>query len=79
MMSGNGLPVPVAVGTIYFGAIGIGILTYVVSGVDPKAAWVLAGLIGATLVVGGGFLLTVPVYMEGSNGGTSIPESCRDG
>jgi len=50
-----------------------------VSGVDPKAAWVLAGLIGATLVVGGGFLLTVPVYMEGSNGGTSIPESCRDG
>ena len=79
MMSGNGLPVPVAVGTIYFGAIGIGILTYVVSGVDPTSAWVLAGLIGATLIVGGGFLLTVTVYPEGSDSSRSIAESCRDG
>ncbi len=73
-----GLPVPVAVGTIYLGAIGIGILTYVISDVDPKAAWVLAGLIGATLVVGGGFLLTVPVHMEGANGGPSVAENYLD-
>ena len=79
MMSGNGLPVPVAVGTIYFGAIGIGILTYVVSSVDPTSAWVLAGLIGATLIVVGGVLLTVTVYPENSGSGPSIPESCRDG
>jgi UDP-GlcNAc:undecaprenyl-phosphate/decaprenyl-phosphate GlcNAc-1-phosphate transferase len=70
-----GLPVPVAVGTIYLGAIGIGILTYVVSGVDPKAAWVLAGMIVGTLIVGGGFLLTITVYPEGSGSGTSIAEN----
>ena len=73
-----GLPVPIAVGTIYLGAIGIGILTYVVSGVDPKTAWVLAGLISATLVVVGGFLLTVPVHMEGANGGPSVAENYLD-
>jgi UDP-GlcNAc:undecaprenyl-phosphate GlcNAc-1-phosphate transferase len=73
-----GLPVPVAVSTIYFGAIGIGILTYVVSNVDPASAWVLAGMIGATLVVGGGFLLTVPVYPEGSGSGRSIAENYLD-
>ncbi len=73
-----GLPVSVAVGTVYLGAIGIGILTYVVSGVDSTSAWVLAGLIGVTLVVGGGFLLTVPVYPEGSGSGPSIAENYLD-
>ncbi len=57
-----GLPVPIAVGTIYLGAIGIGILTYVVSGTDPRSAWVLTTMIGATLTAVGGYLLTVPVY-----------------
>jgi hypothetical protein len=54
--------VPIAVGTIYLGAIGIGILTYVVSGTDPRSAWVLTTMIGATLTAVGGYLLTVPVY-----------------
>ena len=74
-----GLPVPVAVSTIYLGAIGIGILAYVISSVDPTSAWVLAGMVGATLAVGGGFLLTVPVYMEGSNGRPSIAEHSPEG
>ena len=74
-----GLSVPVAVGTIYSGTIGIGILTYVVSGVDPRSAWVLAGMIGATLALGGGFLLTVSVYMEDSTGGPSTVKGSRDG
>jgi UDP-GlcNAc:undecaprenyl-phosphate GlcNAc-1-phosphate transferase len=73
-----GLPVPVAVGTIYFGAISIGILTYVVSSVDPASAWVLAGMIGATLAIGGGFLLTVTVYPKGSDSGPSIAENYLD-
>ena len=56
-----GLPVPSAVGIIHLGAVGIGVLTYVVSGSDPTSAWLLAGMIGVTLVVIGGVLLRVPV------------------
>jgi UDP-GlcNAc:undecaprenyl-phosphate/decaprenyl-phosphate GlcNAc-1-phosphate transferase len=63
-----GLPVPIAVGTIYFGAIGIGILTYVVSGVDPRSAWILTTMIGGTLTLVGGYLLTVPVNADRSDG-----------
>ena len=74
-----GLPVPVAVGTIYFGAIGIGILAYVISSVDTASAWVLAGMIGATLSVGGGFLLTVPVYGKTSNHCSIPAEQSRNG
>ena len=74
-----GLPVPVAVSFIYFGAIAIGALTYVISSVDPGSAWVLAGLIGVTLAIGGGFLLTVPVYAEASDSGPSSVEGSRDG
>ena len=74
-----GLPVPVAVSSIYFGAMGIGALTYVMSNVDPGSAWVLAGLISATLAIGGGFLLTVPVYAEASDSGPSSVEGSRDG
>ena len=73
-----GLPVPVAVGTIYMGAVGIGVLTYVMSDIDPISAWIIAGMIGATLAVGGGFLLTVPVYMEGSDSSKSVAENCLD-
>ncbi len=73
-----GLPVPFAVGTIYFGAISIGILTYVISSVDPASAWVLAGMIGATLAIGGGFLLTVTVYPKGSDSSQSIAENYLD-
>ena len=63
-----GLPVPIAVGTIYLGAAGIGLLTYVISSaVDPATAWVLIGLIGVTLFLTGVFLLTVPVYPEGDS------------
>ena len=73
-----GLPVPVAVGTIYFGAISIGILTYVISNVDPASAWVLAGMIVGTLIGVGGFLLTVPVYLEGSDSSKSVAENYLD-
>jgi UDP-GlcNAc:undecaprenyl-phosphate GlcNAc-1-phosphate transferase len=66
-----GLPVPIAVGTLYFGAICIGILTYVASGVDPRSAWLLAGLIAAALSLLGVFLLTVPVYEENPEVGRS--------
>ena len=47
--------------TIHLDAVGIGLLTYVVSGSDPTSAWVLAGLVGVTLVLVGGVLLRVPV------------------
>jgi UDP-GlcNAc:undecaprenyl-phosphate GlcNAc-1-phosphate transferase len=56
-----GLPVPYAVGSIYMGAIGIGVLTYVMSDIDSISAWIIAGTIGLTLTVVGGALLRVPV------------------
>ena len=62
-----GLPVPVAVGTIYFGAIGIGVLTYAINGTDTRTGVVLIGLILSTLLVAGGFLLTVGDYRENSS------------
>jgi UDP-GlcNAc:undecaprenyl-phosphate GlcNAc-1-phosphate transferase len=64
-----GLPVPVAVGAIYLGAIGVGILAFVVSRTDPVSAWALTGMISATLIISGGFLLTVTVYPAGTDGG----------
>ena len=75
-----GLPVPIAVGTIYLGATGIGLLTYVISGVvDPATAWVLIGLIGLTLFLTGVVLLTVPVYKEASDSDPSGDEGSKDG
>ena len=58
-----GLSVPAAVWTIYLGAIGVGILSFAISRLEPVSAFWLAGLVGAILTVVGGFLLTVPVYM----------------
>ena len=63
-----GLPVPIAVGTIYLGATGTGILTYVVSSAEPRSAWVLTTMIGISLTVLGGYLLTVPVNANESDG-----------
>jgi len=60
----SGLPVPVAVGLTYFASASIGVLCFVVSRVDPTSAWILAGLIGTTLVFGGVLLGMVPVYPE---------------
>ena len=74
-----GLSVPIAVGTIYFGAIIIGILAYVVSITDPTSAWVLTGMIGITLTISGGFLLTIRVYPDGSDDGQSSAKGSRDG
>ncbi len=74
-----GLAVPIAVGTIYFGATGIGILTYVVSGVDPRSAWVLTTMIGVTLAVVGGYLLTVPAYTEISSNNPRAVGDSRSG
>ena len=59
-----GLPVPIAVGTVLMGAAGIGVLTFVASGAGSRSAWILAGLIGATLITAGWVLLRVPVYRE---------------
>ena len=73
-----GLPVPIAVGTIYFGSVGVGILTYVVSGVDQRSAWVLATMIAATLTIGGCLLLTVPVYTEESSKHRSVGTDSRE-
>jgi UDP-GlcNAc:undecaprenyl-phosphate GlcNAc-1-phosphate transferase len=58
-----GLSVPAAVCTIYLGATGVGILSFAISRLEPVSALLLAGLVGATLTILGGFLLTVPVYM----------------
>jgi len=57
-----GLPVPVAVGTIYLGSVGLGVLAFAISDLDPTSAFLLAGLVIVTLTVVGGYLLTVPVY-----------------
>ena len=59
-----GLSVPAAVCTIYLGAIGVGILSFAISRLEPVSAFLLAGLVGATLTILGGFLLTVPVYTD---------------
>jgi UDP-GlcNAc:undecaprenyl-phosphate GlcNAc-1-phosphate transferase len=61
-----GLPIPIAVGTIYFGAIGIGVLTYTINGADARTGALLTGLIIFTLLAAGGFLLTVGVYPDDS-------------
>jgi UDP-GlcNAc:undecaprenyl-phosphate GlcNAc-1-phosphate transferase len=74
-----GLSVPIAVGTIYFGAIIIGVLAYVVSITDPTSAWVLIGMIGITLTISGGLLLTIRVYPDGSDDGQSSAKGSRDG
>jgi len=60
----SGLPVPVAVGSTYFASASIGVLCFVISRVDPTTAWILAGLIAITLVLGGALLAMVPVYPE---------------
>jgi UDP-GlcNAc:undecaprenyl-phosphate GlcNAc-1-phosphate transferase len=62
-----GLTVPIAVGTIYFGAIGIAVLTYTIHGADARTGALLISLILFTLLVTGGFLLTVDVYPDGSS------------
>ncbi len=59
-----GLPVPVAVGVIYFGAAVVGVHAFVISRIEPSAAWILGGGIGVTLVVGGFLLLKIPVYPD---------------
>ena len=59
-----GLPVPIAVGTIYCGAAGIGALAFVVSRTEPSSAWVLTSLIGMALFFLAVLLLIVPVYPE---------------
>ena len=75
---GLGLRVPVAVGVIYLAAIGVGVLAYVISNSEPTSAWVLIGLIVVTLVISGGFLLTVPVYPGDSQGGSSTAGDSRE-
>jgi UDP-GlcNAc:undecaprenyl-phosphate GlcNAc-1-phosphate transferase len=61
-----GLSVPVAVGSIYFGAIGIGVLSYAISGADTITGLVLISLIMVTLIAVGVFLLYMEVGSEDS-------------
>lgn len=61
-----GLSVPVAVGSIYFGAIGIGVLSYAISSSDTATGSVLIGLVMVTLIAAGVFLLYVEVGSEDS-------------
>ena len=56
-----GLSVPYAVGSIHAGAVGIGILTFVSSGTDPRSAWIIAGMVGLTLFGSGIVLLRGPI------------------
>ena len=63
-----GLSVPVAVGVIYFAAATLGVMAFVVSRIDATSAWIVAGLITVTMVVGGVLLLTVSVYPENNRG-----------
>ena len=59
---------PVAVGVIYFAAATLGVMAFVVSRIDATSAWIVAGLITVTMVVGGALLLTVSVYPENNRG-----------
>ena len=70
----SGMPVPVAVGATYAASAIIGVVCFVVSRVDPVSAWILALLVGTTLVVGGILLAFVPVYPESTRRHFSITE-----
>ena len=59
-----GLPVRVAVASVYSAAVSISVLALVASRVDQVSAWILAGLVGLILFVGGILLWFVPVYPE---------------
>jgi UDP-GlcNAc:undecaprenyl-phosphate GlcNAc-1-phosphate transferase len=59
-----GLPVPIAVGVIYFGGVSVGVHAFVLSRIDPSSAWILAILIGLTFHIGGLLLLKIPTYPE---------------
>lgn len=61
-----GLRVPVAVGVIYLGAAGIGVLSFVVGRIEPPSAWILTSLVGMALFFFAVVLLTIPVYSEDS-------------
>lgn len=67
-----GLPVPYAVGTIYLGAVSIGALAYVMSGIDSISAWILAGTIVLTLTALGGALLRVSVVYATAEAAGSV-------
>ncbi len=74
-----GLPVRVAVAGIHFASVSIGVIALVVSRVDRESAWILAGLVGSTLVLGGILLLMVPVYPESRSRHFAITEQPEDG
>lgn len=74
-----GLPVPVAVGSIYFGAASVGVQAYVISRVQPEPALILAGMVILTLLVGGALLLRVPVYPDSQGTLFAITRQDRPG
>jgi UDP-GlcNAc:undecaprenyl-phosphate GlcNAc-1-phosphate transferase len=59
-----GLPVPVAVSTLYATAISVGVVAFVLPRVDETSAWILTSLVAVLLLSGGVLMYGVPVYPE---------------
>jgi UDP-GlcNAc:undecaprenyl-phosphate GlcNAc-1-phosphate transferase len=74
-----GLPVPAVVVLTYVVSAGIGVLSFVVSRVDPVSARILTGLIISTLLLVAALLAMVPVYPESSRRHFEIGERPTDG
>ena len=74
-----GLPVPAVVVLTYIVSAGIGVLSFVISRVDPVSARILTGLIIFTLLLVAVLLAMVPVYPESSRRHFEIGERPTDG
>lgn len=74
-----GLPVPAVVVLTYMVSAGIGVLSFVISRVDPVSARILTGLIISTLLLVAALLAMVPVYPESSRRHFEIGERPTDG
>jgi UDP-GlcNAc:undecaprenyl-phosphate GlcNAc-1-phosphate transferase len=59
-----GLPVPVAVSTLYATAISVGVVAFVLPRVDETSAWILTSLVAVLLLSVGVLTYSVPVYPE---------------
>jgi UDP-GlcNAc:undecaprenyl-phosphate GlcNAc-1-phosphate transferase len=59
-----GLPVPVAVSTLYAMAISVGVVAFVLPRVDETSAWILTSLVAVLLLSVGVLTYNVPVYPE---------------
>ena len=74
-----GLPVPAVAVLTYVVSAGIGVLSFVISRVDPVSARILTGLIICTLLLVAVLLAMVPVYPESNRRHFEIGERPTDG